>query len=276
MYVTSHNSIPKYPSAMKTNLLSVAVLLVFATSCGTVYEAGQTPDDVYYSPANGVNKKELEREEEAKDQYERYSELQEDRFLRLKLSNRYRFNCIDDYSYWYDSRFDFMGNRFNNNFNNFRYNYNCGCNNGFNPGLGFGSNLGLGYGWGNGFRNPISSVIAFKNPRVNIGGGAGSNVTAFKNKTYGNVNLGYRNPKTGVYETGNTGNSFGNLVKRVFSTATTVAGAVNNNSWDRASRSFSNSSSSPAPMPSSSAGGNSGGVKSTGTSTSTGRGGRDN
>jgi len=131
---------------MKTNLLSVAVLLVFATSCGTVYEAGQTPDDVYYSPANGVNKKELEREEEAKDQYERYSELQEDRFLRLKLSNRYRFNCIDDYSYWYDSRFDFVGNRFNNNFNNFRYNYNCGCNNGFNPGLGFGSNLGLGYG----------------------------------------------------------------------------------------------------------------------------------
>ena len=106
---------------MKTTLLSAAVFIVFATSCGTVYEAGQTPDDVYYSPANGVNKKELEREEEAKEQYERYTEVQEDRFLRLKLSNRYRFSCIDDYSYWYDSRFDFMGNRFNNNFNNFKY-----------------------------------------------------------------------------------------------------------------------------------------------------------
>jgi hypothetical protein len=176
-----------------------------------------------------------------------------------------------------------MGNRFNNNFNNFRYNYNCGCNNGFmpgfgfNPGLGFGSNLGLGYGWGNGFRNPISSVIAFKNPRVNIGGGAGSNVTAFKNKTYGNVNLGYRNPKTGVFETGpNNNNSFGNLVKRVFSTATTIAGAVNNDSWDRASRSFSNSSNGGAAIPSSNAGGNSGGVKSTGSSATSGRGGRDN
>ena len=109
---------------MKTNLLSVAVLLVFATSCGTVYEAGQTPDDVYYSPANGVNRKELEREEEAREQYDRYTDAQEDRFLRLKLSNRYRFNCIDDFSYWNDSRFDFMGNRFNNNFNNFRYNFN--------------------------------------------------------------------------------------------------------------------------------------------------------
>jgi hypothetical protein len=273
---------------MKTNLLSVAVLLVFATSCGTIYEAGQTPDDVYYSPANGVNKKELEREEEAKEQYDRYTEAQEDRFLRLKLNNRFRFNCIDDFSYWNDSRFDFMGNRFNNNFNNFRYNFNCGCMNGFdqwsgfnpafgfNPVFGFGPNVGLGYGWGNGFRNPISSIIAFKNPRMNIGGGAGSNVTAFKNKTYGNVNLGYRNPKTGAFETGNNGNSFGNLVKRVFSTATTVAGAVNNNSWDRASRSFSNSNNSAPAMPSSNAGGNSGGVKSAGSSTSTGRGGRDN
>jgi len=273
---------------MKTNLLSVAVLLVFATSCGTIYEAGQTPDDVYYSPANGVNKKELEREEEAKEQYDRYTEAQEDRFLRLKLNNRFRFNCIDDFSYWNDSRFDFMGNRFNNNFNNFRYNFNCGCMNGFdqwsgfnpafgfNPVFGFGPNVGLGYGWGNGFRNPISSVIAFKNPRMNIGGGAGSNVTAFKNKTYGNVNLGYRNPKTGAFETGNNGNSFGNLVKRVFSTATTVAGAVNNNSWDRASRSFSNSNNSAPAMPSSNAGGNSGGVKSAGSSSSTGRGGRDN
>ena len=147
---------------------------------------------------------------------------------------------------------------------------------GFNPVFGFGPNVGLGYGWGNGFRNPISSVIAFKNPRMNIGGGAGSNVTAFKNKTYGNVNLGYRNPKTGAFETGNNGNSFGNLVKRVFSTATTVAGAVNNNSWDRASRSFSNSNNSAPAMPSSNAGGNSGGVKSAGSSTSTGRGGRDN
>jgi hypothetical protein len=273
---------------MKTTLLSAAVLIVFATSCGTVYEAGQTPDDVYYSPANGVNKKELEREEEVKEQYERYTEVQEDRFLRLKLNNRFRFNCIDDFSYWNDSRFDFMGSRFNNNFNNFRYNFNCGCMNGFdqwsgfnpafgfNPVFGFGPNVGLGYGWGNGFRNPISSVIAFKNPRMNIGGGAGSNVTAFKNKTYGNVNLGYRNPKTGAFETGNNGNSFGNLVKRVFSTATTVAGAVNNNSWDRASRSFSNSNNSAPAMPSSNAGGNSGGVKSAGSSTSTGRGGRDN
>ena len=267
---------------MKTNLLSVAVLLVFATSCGTVYEAGQTPDDVYYSPANGVSKKEYEREEEAKEQYSRYTEVQEDRFLRLKLSNRYRFSCIDDYSYWYDSRFDFTGNRFNNNFNNFKYNYYCGCNNGFNPGFGFnpafgfGPNLGLGYGWRGGITNPISTVIAFRNPKFSGAIGAGSNVTAYKNKTYGNVNLGYRNPKTGVYETGTNNNSFGNLVKRVFSTATSVAGAVSNDSWDRAARSFSNSNTGAAAVPSSNAGGNSGGVKSTGTSTSTGRGGRDN
>jgi hypothetical protein len=123
--------------------------------------------------------------------------------------------------------------------------------------------------------NPISTIIAFKNPRMNIGGGAGSNVSAFKNRTYGNINLGYRNPKTGVFETGNNNNSFGNLVKRVFSTATTVAGAVNNNSWDRPTRSFSNSSNGIS-MPSSNAGGNSGGVRSTGSSATSGRGGRDN
>ena len=79
-----------------------------------------------------------------------------------------------------------------------------------------------------------------------------------------------------MYETGTNNNSFGNLVKRVFSTATSVAGAVSNDSWDRAARSFSNSNTGGAAVPSSNAGGNSGGVKSTGTSTSTGRGGRDN
>jgi len=265
---------------MKTNILSVAVLLVFATSCGTIYEAGQTPDDVYYSPANGVNKKEFEREEEAKDQYERYTTAQEDRFLRLKLSNRYRFNCIDDYSYWYDSRYDFNGNNYNSKFGNYRYNYNCGCNNGFTPGFGYGSSYGYGYGWNYGISNPIAAVISYKYPKFNGSIGAGSNVTAYKNKTYGNVKLGYRNPKTGVYENVNTGNSFGNLVKKVFSTATAIGGGNSTiDSWDRATRTFSNSNPSgggAAAVPSSSAGGNSGGVKSTGSSTSTGRGGRDN
>jgi hypothetical protein len=39
---------------MKTNLLISILTIGLLTSCSSMYKSGQTPDDVYYSPVNGV------------------------------------------------------------------------------------------------------------------------------------------------------------------------------------------------------------------------------
>jgi hypothetical protein len=39
---------------MKTNLLISIITIGLLTSCSSMYKSGQTPDDVYYSPVNGV------------------------------------------------------------------------------------------------------------------------------------------------------------------------------------------------------------------------------
>lgn len=74
--------------------LPILALCVAAASCTTPYKSGQTPDDVYYSPANpeaDYVQAEPRREEP------RREETREDRFLRLRVHNRDRWSQFDDY-----------------------------------------------------------------------------------------------------------------------------------------------------------------------------------
>jgi hypothetical protein len=74
-------------------LLSSAFLLV---SCSTAYKTGQTPDDVYFSPER--QRDEYARVEKRDDrQYRRQSdeEIREERFLRMRTSDR-RYALLDD------------------------------------------------------------------------------------------------------------------------------------------------------------------------------------
>lgn len=260
---------------MKTTLLAVSLAVGLLTSCSAVYKSGQTPDDVYYSPAReGGNRKEEQKQQQADERYEEYISSQDDRYLRMKVANRSRWTSIDDYDYWYDSRYDFGNYSYRSGWNN----YSNFCNNNFNFGVSYGGVrrpfLGNGCGW----NNPIYTLIGYSNPKVYAGSTTGSNITAYRNKGYNNTNSGYKDPKSGSWiNTGNgNNNNFGNLVKRVFSSA---VGTTQSGSYDRAARTFNNNSNSNSnnnSAPSSSAGGNSGGFKSTGTSSSTPRGGKNN
>lgn len=256
---------------MKTPLLASVLLTgLLMTGCSTAYQSGQTPDDVYYSPGrDGLSRREEDKRKEEQARYEEYISSQDDRYLRMKVANRNRWGNLDDFDYWYDSRFDF--NRTNPytswnpyySYNNPYYFGNYAYTRPY-----FGWNYGIGYGW----NSPIFTVIAYGSPKFYGGSTSGSNLGAFRNKSYNNLNLGYRDPKTGAFVNTGNSNSFGNLLKRVF---TSGSNGNSGSSFDRSVRTFTPNASGSVST-SSSAGGNSGGVKSTGSSASSGRGGRGN
>lgn len=77
----------------------VSLALVFA-SCTSAYKSGQTPDDVYYSPARP--QAEYVRQEKNDDQMYRYDDeaYRDDRYLRMKIRDpRYNGLYDDYYSY---------------------------------------------------------------------------------------------------------------------------------------------------------------------------------
>lgn len=276
---------------MKQFLLLSVLGICFLSSCSTVFKAGQTPDDLYYSPgrpsvAAREEKKEQAANQEAQDKYDLYSNSLEDHYLRMKVSNPSLWSPLDDYSYWNDMRYDFG-----------IYNYSPYML-GYNP-FYFGSpfQIGLGYmgycpyGTGNfGWRNPLYTVISYSTPSFSNGGGgatsnAGTNLAAYKTKAYNNSNAGYFDPKSGNYVTSGGQSNFGTLLKRVFNgpasnpTASSYDRAVRTYSTPANNNSSANSSSQrsySSSTPSSSAGGSSGGFQSTGTTATTGRGGRGN
>jgi hypothetical protein len=222
---------------MKDKILPILLVSSILVSCSSVYKSGQTPDDVYYSPAKEVVKtddKEDQKEEEK-------TTSTDDQYLKMKVRDRYRWSRIDDYDYWVDTR----------------YNTSCSCT--CNPPT---HNFGYSYGYYP-IRYNTYPVLTYYNPQYIKGTTSSSNIRAYGNHTYSNNNAPV-NPKTGAAT--NTGNS--SLLKRVF----TSSGAT----VDRSQRTFSNgSSSSTSSGTSSSAGGKSGGYNSTGSSTSGGRGGRN-
>lgn len=89
---------------MRLILLNILTVVLLA-SCSTAYKAGQTPDDVYYSPVSAVAKKE-ENDDRKKDKYEEYNTA-EDRFLRNKVRDRRRWSELDEYDYRYDCRYTY-------------------------------------------------------------------------------------------------------------------------------------------------------------------------
>ncbi|SKA02552.1 hypothetical protein [Sediminibacterium ginsengisoli] len=266
---------------MKPYLLLSVMAIGLLSGCSTAFKSGQTPDDVYYSPgrdAGVLTKKEEDRQKEDQARYEEYVSSLDDRYLRMKVANRARWSGLDDFNYWYDSRYDFgMYNYYSySNWNDY-YAWGLGSMyTGWRPYLGVGySNYGYGYGggwYGYGW-SPLYTVISYGSPKA-PGYTAGSNISAYRNKQYNNSNLGYKDPKTGAWVNNGSNNSFGNLMKRVFSSST----SGNNNtqqSWDRPTRTYTPTNNNTPPATSSSAGGNSGGFKSTGSSTSSGRPGRN-
>ncbi|TAG15127.1 MAG: hypothetical protein EAZ41_00020 [Sphingobacteriia bacterium] len=288
MYVTSCNDFDHVKrKTMKKLFISSIITASLLTGCSSVYQSGQTPDDIYFSPGKEVGVVEVKRNNNDEDRYQEYTSTSDNRYLRMRVANRNRWSNIDDFSYWNDMRYNFSPLAFNtmNNFNNWGWGshpwgmqlnpWNIGCNNGL--GISAWSNW-YGGGWGNGlggshlgWGSPIFNVITYANPKaIPATYTSGSNINAYRNRTYNNANI-ISGGKDSWYAPGNSAsnNGLGNLVKRVFTQPNTSGN--NNNSYDRPARTFGSSSGSNS-APSSNAGGSSGGFKSSGSSASTPRG----
>lgn len=123
------------------SLLPFCAFIVLLTSCTTAYKSGQTPDDVYFSPARPHD--EYVRTEKSQDRYSYDEQSDDDRYLRMKVRNRRTWSDLD---YYYSDPYAFNynnHNRFNsygslyyntpwNNYYSWNYYYNP-YNNYYNP-----------------------------------------------------------------------------------------------------------------------------------------------
>lgn len=84
---------------MNTKLLLLLLIIAGISSCSTAYKAGQTPDDVYYSPVRPQNDYVRTEKDEDKTVY-RDNTIYEDRSIRRDVHNR-RWRRDNDYDYNY-------------------------------------------------------------------------------------------------------------------------------------------------------------------------------
>jgi uncharacterized membrane protein YgcG len=239
---------------MKSRFLLFVLAVVALSSCST-YKSGQTPDDVYYSPERESAEYAEIRQSNTSGRYRSYEyDDADDRWLRMRVRNPYRWNAFDDYDWNIYSGWS-------NNWNNpYSYSWN---------------NYWHGYYTWNSWYNPYCRNVIVVNPKTNPA--AYNKVRTFSlgsytNTNYANSNSVIRNSK-GVYSPGrstynnnnsyNNNNTLGTSIRKVFQGNNSGNG---NNSYtpssnDRPSRSYtpSNNSSSGSSSSSSSGGSSSGG-----------------
>jgi hypothetical protein len=220
---------------MKSSILLLAFAVLAFSSCTTAYKSGQTPDDVYYSPAREQDEYVVVDKKEDHS-YAGSEEYYEDRYLRYRTRSPYRWSALDDYYYnpsyaWQYGGYTSWSNPYSS--------YHC-WNNYYNPYYGGGIIITKPvYNY-----RPPSRPIAFNPGSYNSGGGNTKSV--FSGSKYGGSGISgtrYNNGNGSRYNNSNgssnrNSSSFGNSVRRVFSN--------DNNSNGRSSRSDNNSNSTPS------------------------------
>jgi len=113
---------------MKSAILLLALTTAAFTSCTTAYKTGQTPDDVYFSPARPQDEY-VQTEKEDDRQYSYSDEYYDDRYLRMKVRNRYRWNDLNDWYYYerYGFGHNYYYGSYYNPYNSWNYYYNPYC-----------------------------------------------------------------------------------------------------------------------------------------------------
>jgi len=177
---------------MKKNLVYLLGAVVLLTSCSTAYKTSQTPDDVYYSPAKKVV---------AEDRYDSYASS-DDNYLHMKVKDYDKWNTLDDYDYWNDSRYYS---------NNYYSPYTSSLS--LSVGLGFGYSYPYyslynpyWYNPWNSWYSPYYTVVYYKSPAVyykpvrnNI------NSSSYTNRNYNNYNMPLKNSnRSSMYINGNS------------------------------------------------------------------------
>ena len=228
---------------MKSAILLLAFAAVAFSSCTTAYKTGQTPDDVYYSPARPIDRDEYVRVDDDDDREYRYDEYYyDDRYIRMKVQNRTRWSELDDWYYFDRYRYSYYNSSYWGN----PWSPNVYWNNYYNP---YCQNYVI--------LNPKNytasrprtvNLNTYNNNLLNNKGytsTSGSGVTNYGGKlnTGSSSNRSYNN-------SGNNNSSRGNVIREIFngSSRSSSSGSSNNNtnssSQPRTSSSSSSSSSS--------------------------------
>jgi uncharacterized membrane protein YgcG len=141
---------------MKPSILfsTIALAVVLFSSCTSAYRAGQTPDDVYYSPTKEAPDEYVQAQDRRDSRmYEGSDQYYEDRYLRMRVANRGTWSALDDYyfnsPYGYNSFYysdPFMWNSPWNNYWRWNSFYNPYSNFGWYGGGYYGNWAGGGWG----------------------------------------------------------------------------------------------------------------------------------
>lgn len=265
---------------MKSFIIPIASAVILLSSC-SVYRSGQTPDDVYYSPAreqkqaiayvpaDGGRDDGRRYNDRSYNGYDDYATA-DDRWLMMRVRNRARWSVFDDYNYYSP--------------------YSSWGWGGFYPGLNLGIG-GLGYGMGfggyynpygfsyynhfnnywnwNSYYNPYAPNIIVVNPKTNPAGY--TTIRNFNLNSYNNTNYNNRRGVTGRtnYDYrpryNNSNNNYRTLdnSRRVFSNSRTNESRSRDtyrapSYEDRPVRTYSPSNNNSGYTPRSSSGGNNG------------------
>jgi hypothetical protein len=258
---------------MKTKHILLLASVVAFSSCSTAYKTGQTPDDVYYSPAPVqteeayvVTKKEDSYYNRNEDQQIRRG-IEDPRYrsgVTLDLGFGYNPYSYNPYAYNYNPFNPYSYNPYSYNpyaFNNYGYK-------GYDPYYGYN---GFGnYNYGYNYFNPYYGSYY---PPVYVYPGIGKvnkstprkvNLGAYSNPNHTNTNSGaiinHATPRTGVApapvrsvspptEQKQTG--VGNVIRRVFTPSANTNSSSNNRRYNSSSnnRSYNNDNSRQNPNP---------------------------
>jgi len=179
----------KLTNQFKLIVMSLITISCLSTSCTSLQQTTvAATDDLYYTP----NKTATEQQSTANNNYNNPQQLQtqedasyleeqsfpDDRYLRLKVANRYRWDAIDDFGYWNDPRYNYAyypsyygwnswysgiyGSSWYNPFGismgygwggyspyiGSYYNMGWGLDDFAFGGMGYGWGYGMGWGWG--------------------------------------------------------------------------------------------------------------------------------
>ncbi len=257
---------------MKTKLLLLLGLIVILGSCSSAYRTGQTPDDVYYSPAPAQDVYVTSNSQDEKDSYA-YNNSgynSEDMQIRRGIRDpRYRSNVNIDFGYGYQDYGYYNPYAYNiyGSYNHYGYGYNSLY---YNPYNSYSSNF---------YVSPYYDYYYYPQVYVYPGSGAAShtiaprryNLGAYTNNTNTSIsNNGYRpaittpttsapirtistTPSNGGVTTPvarSSRNGVGNFIRRVFTPENNTNNNNNNNRVYRSennntNNTYNNSNSSP-------------------------------
>lgn len=102
-------------SPLKLMAIGMILISCIGTSCTSLQQATvAATDDLYFTPSTEANNKETAKnnpkdqiQSDNEQEYQDYQSYPDDRYLRLKVANRYRWDGIDDFGYWNDPRYNY-------------------------------------------------------------------------------------------------------------------------------------------------------------------------